>query len=95
MPSIMTHLEIVFLFSVIFGVGSIVWDFDHLTKCSSKNVLAAAISGNNDQQYNAENQAKGGCRGFTHSLAFAIAFTALYLAYVIHMIMDTKGGVGI
>ena len=95
MPTVITHIEIALLFGIVFAISMLAWDLDHFIKCGTKNVIAAAVTGNQDQSYQIENQTKDGCRGFTHSLAFAIAFTALYMGFVIHMIMDTKGNVGI
>lgn len=94
MPTVIVHLEIAILFGIVFAISSLLWDLDHVTKCSSGN-LVNAVFNHNDAEYQIENQEKGGCRGFTHSLAFGIAFTAFYLGYLIHMIMDTKGGIGI
>ena len=94
MPTIITHFEVALLFGIVFAISMLIWDFDHFTKCSSGNLIKGAMNPNNPD-YRVENDLKGGCRGFTHSLAFAIAFTALYLGFIIHMIMDTKGGIGI
>ena len=95
MPTVMTHIEIVLLFAIVFAIGMLLPDMDHFIKCSPTNVLKAAATENQDRAYQTENQTKGGCRGFSHSLAFAIAMTALYIGYIIHLIMDTKGNVGI
>jgi len=95
MPTVITHFEIALLFGIVFAISMLIWDFDHFIKCSPKNVVAAAFSSNHDQSYQEENSANGGCRGFSHSLAFAIAFTALYLGFIVHMVMDTKGSVGL
>lgn len=94
MPTVITHFEIALLFGIVFAISMLIWDFDHFIKCSPKNLFSAVFD-HNDQQYQIENQSKDGCRGFTHSLAFAIAFTALYLGFIVHMLMDTKGSVGI
>jgi hypothetical protein len=88
MPTLLVHLEYALLFCLVFALGSFIWDLDHFQRCSVKNVVAAAQTDNKDPAYNEENASKGGCRGFTHTFAFGIAFTALYIAFVIHMLMD-------
>ena len=95
MPTFLAHIEVALIFGVVFAIGSVIWDFDHLSRCSPKNLASAILTNNQDPVYQAENLSKGGCRSFAHSLWFAAAFTALYLAFVIHMLMDAKGGVGI
>jgi len=95
MPTILVHMEMALLFAAFFFIGSIVWDLDHFIKCSPKNVVAAALTDNKDPAYLAENASKSGCRGFTHTIWFGIILTAIYLGFIIHMVMDTKGGIEI
>ena len=90
-----THIEIALIFALAFAIGMVFPDFDHMTKCSPKNIINAALTNNEDAAYQKENNAVGGCRGFAHTLWFAIAFTALWLGYVMHFIMDAKGSVGV
>lgn len=95
MPILLAHLGVALLFGIAFAVGSVIWDLDHFTKCQPKNLVNAALTNNKDPAYLEENASKGGCRGFTHSLAFGVGFTALWAGYIVHMIMDTNGGIGI
>ena len=89
MPTLITHIEVALLFGVVFAIGSVILDLDHFTRCSAKNIVAAAETNNKDPAYLEENASKGGCRGSFHSKWFMIGFTALYLAFVIHMFMDS------
>ena len=95
MPTVIVHLEVALLFGIVFAISMLVWDLDHLTRCSPKNLVNAALTSNNDEAYNMENNIKSGCRGFTHNLAFGAAFLALFLGYAVHMILDMWGGVQI
>jgi len=94
MPLITTHIEIAIIFALAFAIGMILPDFDHMIKCSPKNIINAALTDNKDTAFIKENNAVGGCRGFAHTLWFAILATALWLGYIIHYIMDVKGSVG-
>jgi hypothetical protein len=90
MSDFIIHAEMMLLFCIVFAIGTFIWDFDHVIKCKPKLLMGKALNPG-DIKYDIENMNQNGCRGFTHDLAFGVAFAALFAGYIVHMIMDRVG----
>jgi len=87
MPTFLVHLSYLILFILAFSVGTFVWDIDHLFKCNNRSLIKT-ITNPSEGYMELKRLDQNNCRGFFHTLNFAVILIATTLAYILHMAMD-------
>jgi len=93
MPTFLVHAQYLLLFILAFSIGTFVWDIDHLFKCNNRLLFKAMLSTNgiNEGYRELQQLNQNDCRGYFHTINFAIILVAITLAYMLHMCLDKVG----
>ena len=86
MPTFLVHFQYLILFVLAFSIGTFVWDIDHVFKCNNKSLFKAMFSMDGYKELRELDQLE--CRGYFHTIYFAIILVAITMAYFLHMILD-------
>ena len=87
MPSLAMHVGLAVAISAIFIGVTVGMDLDHFTRCNAKALAVDAVNPEKGAEM-LDKLGQTNCRGFMHHWRTGMVLFAIFLAWVIHMLLD-------